>query len=161
MHNLPLVGLALLAPLVCSAEPLVTITCDPPKGVSQRYGITDEDRMKTAHGVPAPHLIPPEPDGYKGKPIFIVDSNKRKLTTLWADAQPNEEAREVPIIKYSPLQITALDAHPGPNGAVILYTFYPKLGILLWAMQYTPPLTDAADQSIFFAKCEYSWSGKP
>jgi len=150
----------LFGPLICSAEPLVTITCDPPQGVLQRYGVTDEDRIKTTHGVPAPHLIPPEPDGYKGKPIFIIDSNKQKLTTLWADL-PKDEAREVPIINYSPLQITALDAHPGPNGVVILYTLYPKLGILLWAMQYTSPLTDAADQAIYFAKCEYSWSGKP
>ena len=154
-------SLALLAPLLCSAEPLVTITCDPPKGVSQRYGVTDEDRMKTAHGVPAPHLIPPEPDGYNSKPIFLVDSSRTKLTMLWSNLKEGEKATDVPIIHYSLDIITAIQAHPGPNGAVFLYTFYPKLGILAWAMQYTPILADGASQSIFFAKCEYSWGGKP
>jgi len=152
--------LMLFAPALCLADPLVTVTCDPPKGVSQHYGVTDEDRMKTAHGVPAPHLLPSEPDGYGHKPIFIIDSDKKKLTTLWADL-PDEKAREVPIIRYSPLQITAIDAHPGPNGTIIVYTLYPKLGILLWTMQYTPPLTDGASQSIFFSKCEFAWSGTP
>jgi len=66
--RLLLVSFASLCPLVCSAGPLVTITCDPPKGVSQRYGVTDEDRKKAAGGVLAPHLIAPEPNGYTGRP---------------------------------------------------------------------------------------------
>lgn len=160
MHR-TLTTVLLLTPLACWAEPLLTIACDPPKGLSQRYGINDEDRMKTSSGAPAPHLLPAEADGYAGKPLFVIDSSKRKLTAVWSDMKEGEQAREVPIIEYSPTVVTALDAHPGNNGLVSLYSFYPKLGIMLWSLQYSPPLIDSASQSMLFAKCRYSWSGKP
>ena len=74
---------------------------------------------------------------------------------------PIEPARQIAVVAYSPLVITALDAHPGPHGVVALYSFYPKLGVVFIAQHYLDVQAADAAQSAFFAKCAFSWSGEP
>jgi hypothetical protein len=175
-----LIAVVLLAPLGCFAEPLVTITCGPPKGLTQRYGVTASEAMKAASDHkprPLDHLAAPINDDFNARPTFIVDSSRKKLTLIWAETAGEaamrefakehgtvtepDPAREVPVIAYSPIVITAMDAHPGKNGAVMLYSFYPKLGVLFVAQHYLDIEAAYAAQSAFFAKCQFSWSGNP
>jgi hypothetical protein len=179
MRNISPALILALVPLACSADPLVTITCAQPKGLSQYYGIAARDREKAAseHKQPENHLSEPDKDGFNAKPTFIVDSNRKKLTLLWAESAGEtalrqwsknlgtqwdpDPARDLAVIAYSPLVITAMDAHPGPNGSVDLYSFYPKLGIVYMARHYLDIMGAEATQSAFSAKCEFTWSGKP
>lgn len=150
----------LVTPLVCSAGPLVTITCEQLRGTTQNYGVTPAEAIKAASDHkprPSNHLAAPLDDGFSGKPTFVVDSNRQKLTLVW----PPDAARELPVVRYSPLVITALDAHPGRDGVAMLYSFYPKLGIVFVAQHYLDTVGPYASQGAFFAKCEYSWSGEP
>ena len=173
-----LVGTVLLAPLVCTAEPLVTISCDSPKETTQEYGVRMSDRATDTPGhEPQNHLTAPEQDGYNARPTFVLDSNRKKLTMLWAESAGEKEmrglskrlghdwkpdpAREIRVIDVSSDVITALDAHPGRNGIVALYSLYPKLGVLFLSQHYTYADGRNASQQAFFAKCEFSWSGKP
>jgi hypothetical protein len=106
-----------------------------------------------------------------------VDSSRTTLTLIWAetagekafrdlskqlghDWEP-DPAREIPLISYSREVITAIDAHPGLNGAVAVYSFYPRLGVVFESMDYLDISGTDAVQSAFFAKCEFSWSGNP
>ncbi len=175
-----LVGVALLAPLVCSAEPLITINCEAPKGVSQDYGVPGAERVRAAtehKPQPADHFTGPYQDGFTAKPTFIVDSSRKKLTLLWAESAGEkalcelskqlghkwepDPAREVRVIAHSPEFITAIDAHAGRNEGAVLYSFYPKLGVVFVAQHYLDINGSDAAQSAFFAKCEFSWSGTP
>lgn len=156
MRNaLAVVGL--LAAMPCFAEPLVTIACEAPKGQTQNYGVAMAP-TQTKPNTPN-HLSVAIPDGFNARPTFVVDSSRKKLTLLWSD--PKETAREVPVIAYSPLVITAMDAHPGKNGAVLLYSFYPQLGVMFVAQHYLDINAADAVQSAFVAKCEFRWSGTP
>jgi hypothetical protein len=88
----------LLAPLVCAAEPLVTIACELPKGLTQDYGVSGSERMKAASErkpPPADHLSGPIKDGFNAKPTFIVDSNRKKLTLIWAETGGEAALREL------------------------------------------------------------------
>lgn len=126
---------------------------------------------------PANHLSVAISDGFNSKPTFVVDSSRKKLTLVWADTAGEaatrefakehgtemkpEPARDVPVIAYSPIVITAMDAHPGKNGAVALYSLYPKLGVMFVAQHYLDINAADAVQSAFVAKCEFAWSGPP
>jgi hypothetical protein len=158
-----LIAVALLAPLACFAEPLVTITCESLLGQGQKYGVIPAEAMKAASerkSPPANHLTAPIEDGIYGKPTFILDTSRKKLTLVWADPPPGP-AREALVMAYSPVVITAVDAHPGPNGATWLYSFYPKLGVVFAAQHYMNIDGSYAAQSALFAKCKFLWSGTP
>jgi hypothetical protein len=160
---------------VCIAEPLVTIACEAPKGQTENYGAIT---AATSGKPPPPNkLSVAVPDGFNAKPTFIVDSSRKQLTMIWNDTpaelamrdlaksqgikmQP-EPARQLPVIGFSPIVITALDSHPGKNGLVALYSFYPALGVMFVAQHYLDINAADAVQSSFVAKCEYSWSGTP
>jgi hypothetical protein len=64
--------------------------------------------------------------------------------------------REVPVLSYSPLVITAMDAHPGRNGAVPLYSFHPQLGVMFVAQHYLVPNATAATQLFISAGYIYT-----
>ena len=53
-----------------AASTLLTITCDPPKGTSMAYGVTQVDLLKSIEDhkpTPAPKLYAPDVDGFGGK----------------------------------------------------------------------------------------------
>lgn len=145
----------------CVAGPLVTIRCDPPKGTSQTFGVTAAEKVQAVGGKsqPANHLSSAM-DGMNASPIFIVDEDGKRLTLIWSSTA-DEAAREIQVLNASPLVITALDSHPGFNGTVSLYSFYPKLGALFVSQHYLDISGGSAQQAAFFAKCDFVWTRKP
>jgi hypothetical protein len=166
-----LISVVLLSPLLCTADPLLTITCEPVKGVDQAYGPTLADRWKSAgKPLPPPHLSNPRqfelPDYHS---TYIVDSNRKKLTRIQVPSEATEKtlketgvtstpARDVPIIVYLPDVIRAAESM---SFETTVYSFYPKLGMMFEMATSYDPGGPAASQIIFFAKCEYAWSGRP
>lgn len=80
----PLVLCAVLATAISPnaiAEPLVTISCEKPEGVSMAYGVSLADRMSAPAGGQLrkvePSLKGPTKDEYRGKPTFVIDSTKK------------------------------------------------------------------------------------
>jgi hypothetical protein len=174
---IPLLATALIVG-PCVAGPLVTIRCDPPKGRSQFFGVTAAEKVQAAGGKsqPANHLSSVM-DGMNASPTFIVDEDSKRLTLIWATTAGEaaltklaqeygqtwhpDPAREIQVLNASPLVITALDSHPGLNGAVFLYSFYPKLGALFVSQHYLDINGGSALQAAFFAKCDFAWTRKP
>ena len=131
-------GILLLVPLLCFAEPQILVTCETLKGTGQHY---NDDLSETY------------PDRLAGKPVFAV--NTHTITLTWKELA-TEPPRELPLLSRSPTVITALDAHPGRNGAVTLYSLYPGLGIVFMAQHYLNATGKEASQSMFSAKCEFA-----
>src|SRR4029453_17201252 len=79
------------------AEPLVTISCEKPEGVSMAYGVSPTDRINASansqSGKIEPRLKGPTKDGYRGKPTFVVDSNKKNITVSWTELPENVELK--------------------------------------------------------------------
>ena len=168
----------LLAPSISLAAPLVTISCDTPKGSRMEYGVSSPERVQAEIGknpAPKPHLKGPMADGYLTRPTFIVDSTKKKLTVIWseseADLKQKEESKKlgVPyccspppatdaeVAIFTPDQISALQITV-PND-VTVYSFFPKLGTAFITSQGIDAWKKNADVLSFFATCEFSWSG--
>src|SRR5690349_5415888 len=142
MNRTRAVLVAYLVPVLSLAEPIVTISCDAPKGFRMEYGASARERVQAENDhrpEPKPHFKGPVKDGYKHIPTFIVDSGRKKLTVVWsesaADAEDRQRAKElnVPyccsppaateaeIVLFTPDQIAALQL-TSPNG-VNLYSF--------------------------------------
>ncbi len=149
----------------CVAGPLVTIRCDPPKGTTQTFGVPMAEKVQAAGGRSQPeNHLSSATDGMNASPSFIVDEDGKHLTLIWSTAavtQHSDPAREIQVLNASPLVITALDSHPGLNGAVFLYSFYPKLGALFVSQHYLDINGGSAQQASLFAKCDFAWAGKP
>jgi hypothetical protein len=167
--------LLILVPLVlaCGATSagtsLLTVQCEPPKGVREKYGLgLIIDRKPGAQ----PTLQGPSPDGYQAKLTFLVDSEKKKLTVLWAEADvdrafreeakkqglptlPLPKAEQFDIVYQSPDVITSISYSTYLYGTVT-YSVYPRLGAMFMSYQYLEPNLKNAVQSFFFAKCEFS-----
>jgi hypothetical protein len=167
MRKTILLGL-LLACATVAAKPLVTVTCDSPKGVTEAYGIQPgekPDRPLT--------LKTPGPDGYQSKPTLILDSGLKKLSVLWvaagADLEQQDAAKkfgvpvsqpgadEFNVVSYSPDMIVAISLSEYVYGTVT-YTLYPKLGAMFMTVQYLEVDLKRAVQSFYFAKCDFSWA---
>jgi hypothetical protein len=87
MKKFSLTLLACVFPLLSVADPVVTISCDIPKGSSMEYGESSYDRVQSGidkKPVPKPHLIVHKSDGYEEKTTFIINSTKKKLIVTWA-----------------------------------------------------------------------------
>src|SRR4030095_363980 len=93
------------------AEPLVTISCEKPEGVSMAYGVSPTDRINASansqSGKIEPRLKGPTKDGYRGKPTFVVDSNKKNITVSWTelpeDAELQKQAKEAGLPPLPPV----------------------------------------------------------
>jgi hypothetical protein len=166
---------ALEAPSLAFAEPLVTISCDQPKGVTMQYGTSFGERLQAYQDKrpePKSSFKEPTPDRYLGKPTFVIDSTERKLTVLWAESPdqielreeakkrnlptlPGPQAIEVAIIAFTNDQITAVEAMPF---AAMMYSFFPKLGVAFLVEQHLDLGLKNAIQLATFASCEFSWN---
>lgn len=178
MNQFGVFVLASLFPLLSLAEPLVTISCHEPKGSRMEYGVSAREHVqaeKDKKPEPRPHLKGPTEDGYVENPTFIIDSDKKKLTVVWAESAPDAELRKkakelgVPyccspppaadanIVMFTSDQISALQVNP-PN-AVTAYSFFPKLGTAFFTTQEHELSGKNSTQMSVFSACEFSWNG--
>jgi hypothetical protein len=85
-------------------EPLVTISCDKPEGFNIAYGVSLTDASQNNQPGPTkPSLKGPTKDGYRGKPTFVIDSNKKNMTIGWTllpeDAELKKQAKEAGLVR--------------------------------------------------------------
>ncbi|MBI1174787.1 MAG: hypothetical protein GC139_05920 [Sideroxydans sp.] len=169
--------LACLVPSFVVAEPLLTISCDTPKGSRMAYGVSIPERVEAEINkkpVPKAHLKGPIADGYLARPTFVVDSAKKKLTVVWSESASDLEQKKkskelgVPyccspppatsaeIIMFTPEQISALQV-TAPYTATV-YSFFPKLGTAFITTQGTDLGMNNSEQMSLFSTCEFSWN---
>ena len=158
------------------AEPLVTISCEKPEGVSMAYGVSLTDRMNASatsqSGKIEPSLKGPTKDAYRGKPTFVIDSNKKNITISWTefpeDPELQKQAKEsglpqlppVPaaegiVVQFSPEQVSAVQVDPW---SIMTFSFFPKLGIAFISQQAIDLASKNTHQAALFAHCDFSWS---
>ena len=158
------------------AEPLVTISCEKPEGVSMAYGVLLTDRMNAAadsqSGKIEPSLKGPTKDGYRGKPTFVIDSNKKTITISWTqfpeDAElqlqakaaglpqvPPAPAGEGTVVQFFTELISAVQVDPW---SIMTFSFFPKLETAFISQQAISLASKNTHQAALFAHCEFSWS---
>src|SRR5262249_10125513 len=129
-------------------------------GFKMEYGISPFERMRAGMNKEPeptkPTLRGPTKDDYVGKPAFVIDSNKQKITVIWnelpEDAAWRKQAKEAGlpqtppapatdgvIVQFSLEQISAIQAE---LWSTMTYSFFPKMAI----------------QMATFAHCDFSWS---
>src|SRR5215467_9878882 len=77
-----------------NAEPMLTISCEEPKGSSIEYGSTPAERIaadQKKEPRPSPTLRGPTEDGYSRKPTFVIDSDEKNVTVIWAESREDIE----------------------------------------------------------------------
>jgi hypothetical protein len=160
------------------AEPLLTISCDIPKGIKIAYGIPISEFLRPdteKKGPPKAELrVPPQKgtsDGFTARPTFVIDSDKTKVTIVWSEAEgdlaqraeakrlglpelPPYPAEQASIVKYAQDQIAALQISP-PN-SVLLYSFFPQFGIAYISSQGTAFGFKDTRQLAFFSFCSFA-----
>ena len=157
------------------AEPLVTISCDKPNGFSIGYGTTLIGRFEASkknQPEPLPALRGPNKDGIAATPTFVIDSNKKKMTVVWAqlpgDVELSKRAKETntpqplppsasdaTVALFSRDQISAIEAEPW---SITTYSFFPTLGTAFIGQQAMEPGVKNTTQLATFAHCEFSWT---
>jgi hypothetical protein len=158
------------------AEPLVTISCEKPEGVSMAYGVSLAERMNAPAGGQSgkiePSLKGPTKDEYRGKPTFVIDSDKKNVLISWTefpeDPELQKQAKEsglphlppVPaargsIVGFFDEQISAVQAEPW---SIMTFSFFPKLGIAFISQQAISLASKNTHQVASFARCEFSWT---
>lgn len=170
-----IIGLCNVVTPQANADPLLTISCDQPKGVSIAYGVSltelvEADQKKQPE--PPPTLKAPTKDGFVAKPTFVIDANKRRVTVIWAESpedaelrkqaeklklpiSPPSPAREATVVQFLDDQISAIE--PGP-WSITTYSFFPKMGTAFIAQQAMSLGLKKATEIATFAYCQFSWS---
>jgi hypothetical protein len=179
--RLPLSTAAMLT-IVCvgamskvSAEPLVTISCEKPNGVSISYGTPLQERLEAKEKnqpEQPPTLKEPEKSGYAALPTFVIDSNKKKVTVIWSELPKDEEgkkgierawtippppATDATVVLFTDDQISAIEAD---LWSITTYSFFPKTGSAFIGQQATQPGTKNAIEVATFAHCQFSFSNQ-
>ena len=157
-----------------NAEPLVTISCDKPNGVSITYGTSLQERVEAREKnqpEPPPTLTEPTKNGYTALPTFFIDSNKKKMTVTWAKL-PEDEAKKVAkerdlltippppateatVVLLTDDQISAIETD---LWSIMTYSFFPKIGTAFIAQQAMQPGTKSTMEIATFAHCQFSWT---
>jgi len=179
MKKFSLTLLACVFPLLSVADPVVTISCDTPKGSSMEYGESSYARVQSAidkKPVPKSGLVVNKADGYEERPTFIINSTKKKLIVTWAESEDElnqrKQAKEVGVpyccspnptseagvVIFTPDHISAIGITP--PYVITVYSFFPKLGTMFVTDQGTDVFGKNSSQHSFFATCTYSW-GNP
>ena len=157
-----------------SAEPLVTISCDKPNGVSIAYGAPLQERVEARekNQPEPPRTLKEQKNGYAALPTFIIDSNKKKVTVIWSELPKDAEARKelkdlsVPTIPPPPAtdatavlftddQISAIETD---LWSITTYSFFPKIGTAFIGQQAMQTGTTSAIELATFAHCQFSWA---
>ena len=176
MKLLCAVAVLLWASVAAIAEPLVTISCEKPDGFSLAYGVSFSDRLNaSSNNQPEPtkpSLKGPVKDGYAGKPTFVIDLNKKKMTMIWGelpdDIQLRKRAKELGlpqlpppaaedaiIVWFSKDQINGVLVEPW---SITSYSFFPKMGTAFISQQSLDLGMKNSRQIATFAHCEFSWA---
>jgi len=158
------------------AEPMVTISCEKPEGVSMAYGVWLPDGMNTStsnqSGKIEPSLKGPTKDAYRGKPTFVIDSNKKNIAISWTelpeDPELQKQAKEAGLSQLPPVptaegtvvqffteQISAVQVDPW---SILTFSFFPKLGTAFISQHAISLASKNTHQVASFAHCEFSWS---
>jgi hypothetical protein len=158
------------------AEPLVTISCEKPEGVSMAYGISLAEHMNASgasqSGKVEPSLKGPTKDSYRGKPTFVIDTDKKNVAISWTefpeDPELLKQAKEaglphlppVPaargnIVQFFDEQISAVQTE---SWSIMTFSFFPKLGIAFISQQAISLASKNTHQVASFARCEFSWT---
>ena len=158
-----------------SAEPLVTISCDKPNGVSITYGTSLQERVEAREKnqpEPPPALKEPTKNGYAALPTFFIDSNRKKMTVIWTKPPEDAEARKVDkerdlltippppateatVVLFTDDQISAIETD---LWSIMTYSFFPKIGTAFIGQQAMQPGTKSVMQIATFAHCQFSWT---
>ena len=158
-----------------SAEPLVTISCDKPNGVSIAYGAPLQERVEAREKnqpEPPPTLTEPTKNGYTALPTFFLDSNRKKMTVIWTKPPEDAEARKVDkerdlltippppateatVVLFTDDQISAIETD---LWSIMTYSFFPKIGTAFIGQQAMQPGTKSAMEIATFAHCQFSWT---
>jgi hypothetical protein len=158
-----------------NAEPLLTISCEKPTGFSIAYGVSLTDQADAAakhQPEPAPALKGPITDGYLAKPTFVIDSDRKKVTVIWAEPPEEAEFRKLApqlnlpqlppppatdatIVSFFKEQISAIGAEPW---SIMTYSFFPTVGKAFISQQFIDLGSKNVRQLATFTNCEFSWS---
>lgn len=176
MNHIGAMLVASLFSTACLAGPLVTISCPEPKGFNMEYGASIHESARAElekKSEPRPELRGPTKDGYLMNPTFVVDSNKKTLTIVWAESASDAKLRkdlkaanlpapslpaagEADIVLFAPDHISALQVI-APD-AVTVYSFFPKLGTAFFTTQSQDRSGNNTRVMSVFSVCTYSWS---
>src|SRR5262249_4373946 len=157
------------------AEPLVTISCEKPDGVSISYGSSLQERVEAREKnqpEPLPTLNEPAKNGYAALPTFVIDSNRKKMTVIWTELPEDAEARKVAkernlltiptppatdatVVLFTDDQISAIETD---LWSIMTYSFFPKIGSAFIGQQAMQPGTKSAIELATFAHCQFSWT---
>ena len=160
---------------IVNAEPLVTISCEEPSGFNIAYGTTITERVaaeQKRQPEPPPTLRGPTEDGYSRKPTFVIDSDRKKVTVMWAESPHDVEERklrkelnltpippapatEATIVYFLPHQISAIEAGPY---SIMTYSFFPTFGTVFIGEQFFDVAQTNTRQIATFAHCQFSWT---
>ena len=162
MHNLKYFGICAVFVLSTNtfAEPLVTITCDKPEGFSIAYESTK------------PIVKGPTKDGYRGRPTFVIDANKKNMAISWTqlpeDPELKRQAKEAGLSQLPPVpaadcevvqfykeHISAIRVDPW---SIMTFSFFPTISTALISQQFIQLGSKDTFQSVSFAHCEFSWA---
>jgi hypothetical protein len=158
-----------------NAEPLVTISCEKPAGFSIQYGTPLTERVwaeRNKQPEPQPTLRGPTKDGFSRKPTFVIDSDRKNMTVIWAESPDDVEERkarkelklppippppatEAIIVSFITGQISAIEAEPW---SIMTYSFFPTFGTVFIAGQFFDIAQKDTTQIATFARCEFSWT---
>jgi len=168
MQKVIAVSLFLACGTAFATSPL-TVQCEAPKGVREKYGFDLSNNQRAESHL---RLRGPSPDGYQSKLMFIVDPGKKKAMVLWVEAgtdldnreegkklglsiPPPPRAEQFDVVSYSPNMIIATSLSAYLYGT-ITYSLYPRLGAMFMSVQYLETDLKNAVQSSFFARCDFS-----
>jgi len=110
-------------------------------------------------------------DGFAGKPTFVIDSNRKRITIVWNELEEDIKLREqakklgLPqvtpspasdgvIVQFLPEQISAIQVDVW---SIMTFSLFPKMGTAFISQQSLHGLKNSVQISTF-ARCEYSWS---
>lgn len=140
------------------------------------YGVSLAERMNAPAGGQSgkvePSLKGPTKDEYRGKPTFVIDSDKKDVAISWTefpeDPELQKQAKEsglphlppVPasrgsVVGFFDEQISAVQAEPW---SIMTFSFFPKLGIAFISQQAISLASKNTHQVASFARCQFSWT---
>ena len=146
-----IIFMTLLIAVLAEAEPVLTVTCNPPQGTRFDYGTgLFGTGMK----------VETNKDGYRGvTPVFVIDDAKpNKMLVIWGETKtlgPAAETRaaEAIIIYQTVDQIIAVESY---EVGAWLYSLYPQLGIGYFSRHSHQYKGTVSVGVIFYSLCKFS-----
>src|SRR5689334_6602639 len=156
---------AVLLATAANADPLLTISCDPPKGTTVAYGVngTEYAESEVKHvPPPRPALRGPEPDGFSARFSLVVSPTGHEATVVWEDPNGKEEphSESGTVLTLSEDRITIVTPQM-PYASVLsaspirIFSFFPKFGSAFLAQQSWDLYHDTRQMALA-TRCRFS-----